>query len=701
MDSPEAQVPSNPASARFKALALNISAMMAGITKASFMSGSGHPIQRSASPESRCKRQRVTPSTEPDEVTAQHSNGPLGEIPLEILTEIFKHLEPASLLKLLRTSKLLRALLLNRPVASAIWKSALSSMHPAPPPCPDDLTLPQYATLLYGNCHFCDTAENLQYAWVCYLRVCDDCLSVRSRNFIEIRTDRPGLMTLYQMVPSYTKPREYLHDDDDEHILCQPAEYEQKGKELRKMARGNKKRYEEWVSQEQGKLTRRREKCKVLSLWEESVDIFTAATITAKREARTEEILERLIKEEPGYEAIVNRRKTRTAQLVQTVPGVNGLDPLTEEDWKSVRPLLVNTIESLKLTFEQEDRARLIAKRIADFRPLYDHYISHNRNIQTPAPWIRQVAEMGPFKSLIYDTPADQKLTKGDFLAHLDAMPHIIESWKEDVAGVLLGLVLESEKTRIVTTDGASTKGKEREKVPDKSILYRATSIFVCQRCSAPMVYPFVYTHRCRTGRFRLRYGNRTMYTLDKDDQVGVHNQASRCARSVVGALGQDPDTVTWEQLERDNQRVECVRCRTKVRPQSRNKYNRLVMNWRHAISHEIETHSKEGEDSCETGWLAVEAQSLATVYSKESELFGGPVPILRFCVECKLCSIQDNEVVYPPGWSSIDSTLSEDAETCLAGHDLSMGVFTPSFPPIAYFRSEPYPVTISEVKSG
>ena len=90
------------------------------------MSGLDHPDQQPASPESRCKRQRVAPSTEPDDevvVAAQHSNGPLGEMPLEILTEIFKHLEPASLLMLLRTSKLLRALLLNRPVASTIWKS--------------------------------------------------------------------------------------------------------------------------------------------------------------------------------------------------------------------------------------------------------------------------------------------------------------------------------------------------------------------------------------------------------------------------------------------------------------------------------------------------------------------------------------------------------------------------------------------------
>ncbi|KAJ2925149.1 hypothetical protein H1R20_g11946, partial [Candolleomyces eurysporus] len=362
-----------------------------------------------------------------------------------------------------------------------------------------------------------------------------------------------------------------------------------RGRNFAKWRAVTKKRYEEWVSQEQGKLTRRRETCKALSIWEEAVKLFTSTKMEAKRQARREEILERLIKEEPGYEAIIDRCKTRTVNQVQSVPGVNGLDPLTEEDWKAIKPMLVDTIESLKIAFEQEDRARLIVDRMEDFHRLYDYYISHNRNVQTPAPWPQQVAKMEPFKSLIYDTPADQTLTEGDFLAHLDAMPHLIESWKEDVAGVLLGLLLESEKTGTAPADTASTKGKEKEKVPDRSILYRATSILVCQRCSILMVHPFVYTHRCRQTSSSFRpYRRGTPYSFDKADQVGVHKQASRCARAIVGALGQDPDTVTWEQLERDNQRVECVRCRAKANPKSRKKCNRLVMNWRSAVRLEL-----------------------------------------------------------------------------------------------------------------
>lgn len=83
-------------------------------------------------PEIKPKRKKATPALEVDEslpVIVQDNldgfrvSGPLGEMPLEILSEVLKHLEPVSLLALLRTSRFLRAFLLNRSAASAIWKS--------------------------------------------------------------------------------------------------------------------------------------------------------------------------------------------------------------------------------------------------------------------------------------------------------------------------------------------------------------------------------------------------------------------------------------------------------------------------------------------------------------------------------------------------------------------------------------------------
>ncbi|KAJ2929226.1 hypothetical protein H1R20_g7863, partial [Candolleomyces eurysporus] len=82
------------------------------------------------------------------------------EMPCDILLEIFQYLPPADLLCLAKASKSLRALLLDRSAAYALWKSAFDSLNPAPPPCPDDLSLPQYANLLFTRtCHYCSSVR--------------------------------------------------------------------------------------------------------------------------------------------------------------------------------------------------------------------------------------------------------------------------------------------------------------------------------------------------------------------------------------------------------------------------------------------------------------------------------------------------------------------------------------------------------------
>jgi hypothetical protein len=81
------------------------------------------------SPEVGPKRRKMAPEIEANEPLpvvrskVYNASGPLGEIPLDILSEIFGHLQPVSLLALLRTGHFLRAFLLNRSLASPIWKS--------------------------------------------------------------------------------------------------------------------------------------------------------------------------------------------------------------------------------------------------------------------------------------------------------------------------------------------------------------------------------------------------------------------------------------------------------------------------------------------------------------------------------------------------------------------------------------------------
>ncbi|RXW19637.1 hypothetical protein EST38_g6232 [Candolleomyces aberdarensis] len=464
------------------------------------------------------------------------------------------------------------------------------------------------------------------------------------------------------------------------------------------MSHGNKKKYEEWLKEERAKLTTRQDTSVALIEWEIATDKLTSENDEIRRVARRDAFIERLV--EIGYEPVITRLKSEALGLLENLPGIKGVNPFSEEDWETFRPELIESLETLEEKFKKQDRVGFLADRTEKLlRPVYDYYISHHRDIQSSAPLFLQLAKLEPFKGLIYDAPADQELTQADFIAHLDAMPKLIDSWKEEIAGRLLVLLDLGSEER-ADSDAAQAKGKEKADVLDNtSVLDRATTIFECKRCSRSnlLFYPIILTHGClveypqhSTGDYNCRW--------NEQDQVEVHERASRYARVIIGILGQNPDMVTWKQLDKDNQRVECTRCRTRVTRKSRNRSNRLVMNWRHAILHEIEKHSEESEDSCENGWQALDSKSLAITYSREqAEAEAGPGPT---CVECKLCSIQENRVVYPRRWRR-DSTVIKGAKTCQAGHDLSMGVYDEWDPLVENFssRSTPQPVRIPDVK--
>ncbi|KAF9551255.1 hypothetical protein CPC08DRAFT_768752 [Agrocybe pediades] len=79
------------------------------------------------------------------------------EMPMDILVEIFGHLDPLDLIHLSWTTKAFRALLLSKNADSnAIWKASIANV-PRFPPCPEDLSEPKYAHLAFVNiCHEID-----------------------------------------------------------------------------------------------------------------------------------------------------------------------------------------------------------------------------------------------------------------------------------------------------------------------------------------------------------------------------------------------------------------------------------------------------------------------------------------------------------------------------------------------------------------
>ncbi|KAF8071871.1 hypothetical protein FPV67DRAFT_1483014 [Lyophyllum atratum] len=102
----------------------------------------------------------------------------LTEIPLDVLFERCRFLDilhPLDLLHLARTTKALRSILMRRS-ATSVWKASMYNAYGLPP-CPLDLSEPQYVNLAFDeHCHFCLAPNVKDIFWSCRVRCCKGCI---------------------------------------------------------------------------------------------------------------------------------------------------------------------------------------------------------------------------------------------------------------------------------------------------------------------------------------------------------------------------------------------------------------------------------------------------------------------------------------------------------------------------------------------
>ncbi|EDR04345.1 uncharacterized protein LACBIDRAFT_330580 [Laccaria bicolor S238N-H82] len=126
------------------------------------------------------------------------------DLPVELLLEIFEFLHPIDLYSVVRSSKKLRAILLNRR-ASAVWKEAFRDSADVLPPCPQDVSEPQWASMLFGpaTCDDCGRKGamiDFHLQW----RLCQFCM---------------GPSELYRMPYPLFYPTELKYDEEPKYLM--------------------------------------------------------------------------------------------------------------------------------------------------------------------------------------------------------------------------------------------------------------------------------------------------------------------------------------------------------------------------------------------------------------------------------------------------------------------------------------------------
>ncbi|KZV73686.1 hypothetical protein PENSPDRAFT_602518 [Peniophora sp. CONT] len=122
--------------------------------------------------------------------------GVLPTLPMDVLFEIFRHLGPADVLHLARTTKSLRGILMSRR-SVFLWRAVLDAATTefGYPPRPEDMNEPVWTNLVFGAglCGICGSKTTKEVLWAMRRRLCRSCCE--KRLIKEFYTDYPrGLM---------------------------------------------------------------------------------------------------------------------------------------------------------------------------------------------------------------------------------------------------------------------------------------------------------------------------------------------------------------------------------------------------------------------------------------------------------------------------------------------------------------------------
>ncbi|KAL0946623.1 hypothetical protein HGRIS_012819 [Hohenbuehelia grisea] len=479
-------------------------------------------------------------------------------MPLDILFEIFGHLQPLDLLRLARTTKDLRGTLMRRSTVT-VWRQARANVGDDFPDCPPDLSEPAYANLAFDtHCHFCLNPRAGFIMWISYVRSCKRCLEATTANvdalvcWEEYSCRLPhcpdGSWSPEQLLPTFMMKPKNRNDDsylaffyDDANDLCELFN----GVYLETDCRN--------IMSERLRFVERRDKfAMACEEWEIGCKQQRTNEKEAARRRRLEAIVTKLTDLGWGYE--LSHMSPDDVEIFFELPVVKQAKDLTERIWRNMEPFMIECMVTLQeKRIAQENAAVLLSRRqlfkeaireYADSRPLDE--------IVPEATDLYYMDEVAPIKSLIENTPLEDALTMqhlADFIAQL---PQLARQWRA------------SKTTQLISKMSALGQNLRL------STLYQVESLFRCTQCSDVIRYPWVLSHRCCIAPRILPGSPDGCWQVMADFDVGFwdvgcidrplpHLDLGRHMRVLVALCGLAPSSATFNDLDKLNPVFNCT----------------------------------------------------------------------------------------------------------------------------------------------
>ncbi|KAI0333537.1 hypothetical protein GY45DRAFT_1432269 [Cubamyces sp. BRFM 1775] len=551
----------------------------------------------------------------------------LVDMPLDILFEIFGHLHPYDLLQLSRTTKALRSVLM-RPSAVTIWRNARQNVDDLPD-CPDDLTEPAYANLLFDqHCHFCVKARVMNVLWTLRCRACKACLKehfttlfdvlVAVRQRIPIAAQNPMISTS-TMVPMEYVNNKLLIPKTVAEELCASVE----------ACKGDPEALKKLDQERSHAVTVLKANADIMVDWQARQAQQRTMDLIDLRCRRRKQIIDRLC--ELGYGEDLKWMTFERVEQFLEHPLVKQPKELTDRIWNNIKDAMV--------AFAQESRVeRLMRERCA-------HYVNRLSLLSDLAVrWLvrRPLWELLPtIADLSHYTSAFRHLMnfpRGVFFEAIDTTPARVDKAMNDAVSEWRALMMEKLYEMIIAATtpapsssdaptatssggvtaqisdvaGASTAPAPAALKPEPTadeittLSLSACTWFRCTnpRCNALLDALRTLAHGCAHAPPLLRMHpasdaddlhNAYVLVCDEHpwnlagDKVVFDVDARDAAVKVVRACGGDPARMLTDDRALQKARLVCSLCSSDGQV--------CVMAWKHAVAH-LTAHAKEGRDA-------------------------------------------------------------------------------------------------------
>ncbi|KAJ7219575.1 hypothetical protein GGX14DRAFT_355645 [Mycena pura] len=487
----------------------------------------------------------------------------LPDMPLDILFEIFGHLEPPDVLGLSRTTKALRNILMSRSAIS-IWKSAFKN-DPDLPEVPNGLNEPQYANLAFSpHCHTCFASGEHNILWAFQVRLCEKCMKGRFDGSPTVLKKYPDVLNNAHLLRSALVGMR--HYEEVAEINKQLVEFKKGDSKLEEFVSARKAFVEETHQVRLSKFV-----LKFSNRAQGSGLLRAARKERLLQEARDRRKEARL--GDLGYSDEVEYLNTTRPLILNEHPLVVSGNILTDQEWNTMKSQLVRLMQGVTEKMQRKKRKLLLKNRKRLMLSVLKEYMQGRPLDEINPRAVDIFCSMPRIKAMIEDPSTDAYTTEDNFRIVLTDLPELCEQWRESKIRVLLALLPD---------------GNDH----NSGVLFRATTFFRCADCSEPIGYPRVLAHVCL---FELRHGIRNRddelahLCLDFDSEpwnadgrrVAHYPAAATSAASVVRACGLDTELTTSQDMDDVGAWLECLRCSHKVK-------GRAVFRWRKAILHDM-----------------------------------------------------------------------------------------------------------------